>query len=82
MPQKTEIYYKYTLDDKKKQRADGSYIQEEGGPATWEKLEQILTDHYGSPYLAESEIDGEWIIYRSEDEASDPENAVGKAIEV
>jgi hypothetical protein len=77
MPEKK--FYTYAIYDNQTPRADGtaSTIDEEGGPATEEKIEELVSRHYAKPYFEEWE-DGKIFIFRSKSEAGVIQNAIGE----
>jgi hypothetical protein len=73
-----EKRYTYVIHDLDTHRKDGSatQIDEEGGPASEAKIEELVKVHYDEPYF-EEQADGRILIFRSENEAKQASNAVG-----
>lgn len=76
-----EKRYTYRLDQTDKLTPDNFPLTEQGGPASEAEIERLVQRHFEKPYFEEQE-DGRILIFRSNAEASDVENAVGEVIPV
>jgi len=77
-----EKRYTYRLKDETIRVSGGFPLAEEGGPATEEKIDELLKKHYPGGAYFQKEEDGRILIYRSEAEADDETNAVGEVFPV